>query len=160
MKLRYKDHPRSQQNVVFIHRWSFYAGSMAWEVYTRGLVICGLYKQLVFMYRWRLAGLTVYAIKLNRIRNSHGNMFSCLQVSCRTPWEQNSQWITHNASILSIPETLRLIWRTESGSGCSANHSMPKIQLSTLPWRPAAPPLPLVADGRPMVAFIPRSCFQ
>ncbi len=30
----YKDRPRDQQNVVFIHRWSLYAGSVAWKVYT------------------------------------------------------------------------------------------------------------------------------
>ena len=34
MKLVYIDHPRDQQNVVFIHRWSLYAGSIAWKVYT------------------------------------------------------------------------------------------------------------------------------
>ncbi len=29
VKLVYKDHPRDQKNVVFIHRWSLYAGSIA-----------------------------------------------------------------------------------------------------------------------------------
>ncbi len=28
LKLVYKDHPRDQQNVVFIHMWSLYAGSV------------------------------------------------------------------------------------------------------------------------------------
>ncbi len=44
----YKDHPRDQQNVVLIHRWSLYAGSITWEVYPWGPVKCGLYKQVVF----------------------------------------------------------------------------------------------------------------
>ena len=34
VKLVYKNHPRDQQNVVFIYRWSLYAGSIAWKVYT------------------------------------------------------------------------------------------------------------------------------
>ncbi len=33
VKFVYKDHPREQQNVVFIHRWSLYAGSIAWKVH-------------------------------------------------------------------------------------------------------------------------------
>ncbi len=54
VELVYKDHPRDQQNVVFIHRGSLYAGSIAWKIYTWGTVKCGLYKQVVFR-----AGLTV-----------------------------------------------------------------------------------------------------
>ncbi len=34
VKLVYKHHPREQQNVVLIHRWSLYAGSIAWKIYT------------------------------------------------------------------------------------------------------------------------------
>ncbi len=45
VKLVYKDHPRDQQNVVLIR---------AWKAYTRGTVQCGLYKQVVFIYRWSL----------------------------------------------------------------------------------------------------------
>ena len=50
----YKDHPdpRNQQTVVLIHRRS--VGSIAWRVYLLGPVKCGLYKQVVFMYRWSL----------------------------------------------------------------------------------------------------------
>ncbi len=48
------DHHRDQQNVVLIHRWSLYAGSITWKEYTWGPVICGLYKQVVFIYRWSL----------------------------------------------------------------------------------------------------------
>ncbi len=48
MKPVYKDHPRDQQNMFIIHRWSLYAGSTAWKVYTRVPVKCGLYKQVVF----------------------------------------------------------------------------------------------------------------
>ena len=44
-----KDHPRDQQNVVLIHRWSFYAGLITWKVYQQGLVKCGLYKQVAFI---------------------------------------------------------------------------------------------------------------
>ena len=43
---------RDQQNVVLIHKWSLYADSIAWKVYTWGSVQCGLYKAGVFIYRW------------------------------------------------------------------------------------------------------------
>ncbi len=33
VKLVYKDHPRDEENVVVIHRWSLYAGSITWKVY-------------------------------------------------------------------------------------------------------------------------------
>ncbi len=33
VKLVYKDHPMDQQNVVLIHRWSLYAGSIMRKVY-------------------------------------------------------------------------------------------------------------------------------
>ncbi len=60
MKLVHKDHPRDQQNVVLIHRWSLNVGSMAWKIYTRGPLKCGLYKQVVFIYRWSFrAGYTI-----------------------------------------------------------------------------------------------------
>ncbi len=49
----YKDHPRDQQNVIK-HRWSEYTGSIAWKLYTWELVKCGLYKHVVFVYRWSL----------------------------------------------------------------------------------------------------------
>ncbi len=54
VKRVFKDHPRDQQNVVLIHRWFLYAGSMTWKVYAWGPVKCGLYKQVVFIYRWSL----------------------------------------------------------------------------------------------------------
>ena len=54
VKLVYKDHPRDQQSVVLIHMWSLYAGSTVQKVYTWGPVKCGLYKQVVFIYRWSL----------------------------------------------------------------------------------------------------------
>ncbi len=50
----YKDHPRDQQSMVLIHRWSLYAGLITWKVYLWGLVKCGLYKQVVFIYTWSL----------------------------------------------------------------------------------------------------------
>ncbi len=37
VKLAYKYHRRDQQNVVLIHSWSLYAGSIAWSLYTGGL---------------------------------------------------------------------------------------------------------------------------
>ncbi len=49
----YKDHLREEQNVVLIHRWSLYAGSIIWKVYLWGPVKCGLYIQVAFR-----AGLT------------------------------------------------------------------------------------------------------
>ncbi len=45
--------------MVLIHRWSLYVGSITWKVYPLGPVKCGLYKHVVFMYRFR-SGLTVY----------------------------------------------------------------------------------------------------
>ena len=60
VKLVYKDHPRDQQNVLLIHRWSLYAGLIAWRVYTMGPVKCGLYKQVVFIYRWCLEQVWLY----------------------------------------------------------------------------------------------------
>ncbi len=61
VKLLYKDHPKGQYNVVLIHRWSLYGGSItAWKVYPCGPVNVvfyagGLYIQVVFR-----PGLTVY----------------------------------------------------------------------------------------------------
>ncbi len=60
VKLVYKDHPRDQLNVVLIHRWSLYAGSMTWEVYPWGPVKCDLHKQVVFIYRWSLEQVQLY----------------------------------------------------------------------------------------------------
>ena len=60
VKLVYKDYPRDQQNVVPIHRWSLYAGSIAWKIYTWGPVKCGLYKQVVFVCRWSLEQVWLY----------------------------------------------------------------------------------------------------
>ncbi len=60
MKLVYKDHPRDQQNAVLIHRWSLYTGSITWEVYPCWPVKCGLYKQVVFIYRWSLEQVWLY----------------------------------------------------------------------------------------------------
>ncbi len=37
VKLVYKDHPRDQQYVVPIHRWSLHGGSITWKVYHWGL---------------------------------------------------------------------------------------------------------------------------
>ncbi len=54
VKLVYKDHSRDQQDMALIHRWPLYAGSTTWKVYPCGPVNCGLYKQVVFMYRWSL----------------------------------------------------------------------------------------------------------
>ncbi len=60
VKFVYKDHPRDQQNVVLIHRWALYAGSIAWKIYPRGPAKCGLYKQVVFIYRWSLEQVWLY----------------------------------------------------------------------------------------------------
>ncbi len=49
VKLVYKDRLRDQQNVVLIHRWSLYVGSITWKIYPWGPVQCGLYKQVVFI---------------------------------------------------------------------------------------------------------------
>ncbi len=55
----YKDHPRDQLNVDLIHM--VVIGSITGKVYPWDPIKCGLYKQVVFIYRWSRAGLTVYA---------------------------------------------------------------------------------------------------
>ncbi len=55
-----QDHTREQANVVLIHRWSLYAGSIAWKVYSWGTVKCGLCKHVVFMYMWTLEQVGLY----------------------------------------------------------------------------------------------------
>ncbi len=37
--------------------WSLYAGSITWKLYLWGLVKCGLYNEVVFIYRWSLEQL-------------------------------------------------------------------------------------------------------
>ncbi len=49
VKLVHKDHPWDQDNVVLIHRWSFYAGSITWTVYHWGPGKCRLYTRVVFV---------------------------------------------------------------------------------------------------------------
>ncbi len=51
--------------MVLIHRWSLYAGSIAWKVYLWVLVKCGLYKQVVFIYRWSLEQVALTGSTLN-----------------------------------------------------------------------------------------------
>ncbi len=60
VKLVYKDHPRGQQYVVLIHRWSLYTGSVRESMSlgtckTWSLKAGGLYIQVVFT-----AGFTVH----------------------------------------------------------------------------------------------------
>ncbi len=62
VKLYIKTNPRDQQKVVLIHRWSLYAGSIAWKVYAGGHINCGLYKQMIFIYRWSLEQVRLYMI--------------------------------------------------------------------------------------------------
>ncbi len=80
VKLAYKDHPRDQQNVVLMHRWSLYAGSITWKLYIAllirttfysGPVKCGPYKQVVFIYRWSLEQVWLY-----------------LNCCCSSPWPE------------------------------------------------------------------------
>ncbi len=48
VKLVYKDQHTDEENVVLIHRWSLYAGSIAWKIYTQGPA------NVVFISRWSL----------------------------------------------------------------------------------------------------------
>ncbi len=64
VKLVYKDHHRDQQNVVLIHRWSLYAGPITQKVYQWRPVKCGLYKQVVLIYRWSLEQVWLYLVIL------------------------------------------------------------------------------------------------
>ena len=55
LKLVYKDHPRDQQTMVLLHRCFFlYISSTTWKLYSWRPVKCGLYGQVVFIYRWSL----------------------------------------------------------------------------------------------------------
>ncbi len=63
MKLVYEDHPRDQK-MVLMHRWSLYTGSITLKVYPCGLVKCGLYKHVVFIYRWSLEQVSLYRMNL------------------------------------------------------------------------------------------------
>ncbi len=51
--------------MVLIHRWSVFAGSIAWEIYPRGSVNRGLYKQVVFIR----TGFTVCKFKVSGVCN-------------------------------------------------------------------------------------------
>ncbi len=55
VKLVYKDYLGDHHNVVLIHRWSLYTGTITWKVYPWGPIKCCLYKHVIF----RL-GLTVW----------------------------------------------------------------------------------------------------
>ena len=55
----HKDHHRDEENVVFIHRWSLYAG--------------GLYKQVAFIYRWSLEQVSLYIHDSNRFITTYSN---------------------------------------------------------------------------------------
>ncbi len=74
VKLVYKDHPRDQQNMVLIHRWSLYTGSISWTVYTSGLLKCGLYKQVVFICRWSLEQVSLYFVKPDHGKGSSDSL--------------------------------------------------------------------------------------
>ena len=56
MKLVYKDYLRHQQSVDLLHMSGglLCAGSITWKVCIWGSVKCGLYKQVVLIYRWSL----------------------------------------------------------------------------------------------------------
>ncbi len=67
VKRVHKDHP-----AILIHRWSLYAGSITWKVYPWGPVKCGLYKQVVFIYRWSLELEWLYfLLRQNQNKNLH-----------------------------------------------------------------------------------------
>ncbi len=85
VKLVYKDHPRDQRNVVLIHRWSLYEGLIAWKVYTMGPVKCGLYKQVVFIYRWSLEQVLLYSMGRQLYHASlHASFYKTHVSACAT----------------------------------------------------------------------------
>ena len=47
----YKDHLKDKPNMVLIHSWPLYEGSITWKEYPWLPVKCGLYKKVVFIYR-------------------------------------------------------------------------------------------------------------
>ncbi len=59
VKLVYKDQSRDQQNVVLMHKWSLYAGSITMSIQLRTcemrcLKAGGLYIQVVFRAGWTI----------------------------------------------------------------------------------------------------------
>ena len=91
VKLVYKDHPRDQQNIVLIHRWSLYTGSITWTVYTWGLLTCGLYKQVVFR-----AGLPVF---INNVNFNISIYVSKIKVQPRTIQLARSQALLYTLNV-------------------------------------------------------------
>ncbi len=49
VKHAYKDRTRDQQNVLLIHRWSLYAGSIAWKYTPGDLQNAVFYKHVVLI---------------------------------------------------------------------------------------------------------------
>ena len=81
-------HSRGQQNVVLIQRWSLYAGTIVWKVYSWGPVKCVLYKQGVFIYRWSLEQVWLWPQIHCHYPESNAMLVSCGkgQTECYVPW--------------------------------------------------------------------------
>ncbi len=102
------DHPRDQENVVLIHRCFLYAGSITWKVYLWWAVECGLYKQVVFIYRPAIymqvvftAGLTVYqTLGTVRCVNIYLQNLSIL-----SHWRDRKIFELHDRTFLECPMT-------------------------------------------------------
>ncbi len=65
VKLVYKDHPRDQHNVVLLHRWSLYTGSITRKVYLCGPMKYGLYKHGLYIQVVFSAGLKGFCYMLH-----------------------------------------------------------------------------------------------
>ncbi len=67
-----------------MHRRSLCAGSILWKVLPWRLVKCGVYKQLVFIYRWSLQHYCInnMDVKPSRRFSSHSSETSAITLWC------------------------------------------------------------------------------
>ncbi len=105
-----EDHLSDQQHVLPIHRWSLYTGSITWKVYTGGPTKCGLYKEVVFIYRWSLEQVSVYlqlclALLVGMERQSI--------VSLSVPWDIDVIQTCHTGTCIQLVWSDHLLANSE-----------------------------------------------
>ncbi len=71
-------------SLILIHRWSLYGCSITFKVYVLGLVKYGLYKQVIFLYRWSLDQVSLCCISVMVLRRDS---------NVKTIVEQRRVWV-------------------------------------------------------------------
>ncbi len=77
--------------MVLIHRWSLYGGLVTCKIFPWGPAKCGLYKQVVFIYRWTLEKVRLYI---------HFQICNCFEIIF------NDNFSPYDEKYLSIPSFL------------------------------------------------------